>query len=100
MFQVSLGSAISRHATKRCQQRGVSRVVLSTLLDHWDRSVPVGGGLTAVTLSRKEAVRLRTLGHPSGTLDRLSSLAAILSPDGQVVTVLHATDPRYRRTRH
>ena len=100
MAQVSSLSILSRHAVTRCQQRGVHGALLSMLFNHWDHSVPVGGGRTAVSLSRKEAARLRCLGHTSATLDRVVSLALVLSEDGQVVTVLHATDRRYRRDWH
>lgn len=93
-------SVMSNHATTRCQQRGVPLRVLSSLLDHGDRSIPVGGGHTAISLSRNEAARLRRVGYHPAMLERLVGLTAVVSNDGQVVTVLHATDARYRRVWH
>ena len=100
MTQAVPTSVVSNHATTRCQQRGVLLQVLSSLLDHGDRSVPVGGGCTAISLSRNEAARLRRTGYYPAMLERLVGLTAVVSGDGQVVTVLHATDPRYRRVWH
>ena len=97
MVQSHPTHTLTRHAATRCQQRGVPWAVLSTLLDRWDRSVPVGDNRTAVSISRIEASRLRGLGLAPAALARLVSLTAVLSGDGQVVTVLHATSPRYHR---
>ena len=100
MVQVEFSSILSRHAVTRCQQRGIYGAMLSTLLKHWDHSVPVGGGRTAVSVSRKEAARLRRLGHAPAALDHIATLAVVLSGDGQVITVLHATNRRYRQAWH
>lgn len=89
--------AISRHAEMRCQHRGIPGQTLADLLDLADRSVPVGSGCEAVSVSRKAAERLRRAGYPGAVLERLDGTAAILSPAGNVVTVLHATGRRYRR---
>lgn len=92
---------ISRHARIRCQQRGVSWEILSALQDVADRSVPVGGGHFAVSLSRRGAKWLREDGYPApAILERLDGLTLVVSSMGQTVTVLHATAGRYRRVRN
>ena len=89
---------ISQHARVRCQQRGVSREILSALEDVADRSVSVGGGRWAVSLSRRGVQWLREDGHPAAAiLERLSGLTMVVSSTGETVTVLHATARRYRR---
>lgn len=88
---------LSQHGRTRCQQRGVPATLLVALLDLADRGVPVGGGCEALSLSRRGARRLRQGGYPARVLERLDGATAILSPDGGVVTVLHAQARRYRR---
>lgn len=97
MARTRTDQAMSRHARRRCQQRGVPGAVLAALLDWADRSVPVGGGCEAVSLSRRAGAWLRRAGWPAALLERLVGLTAILSPMGEVVTVLHANARRYRR---
>jgi len=97
MAQFISNVAVSPHAVTRCQQRGVRKAVLSMLLEHWDQDVPVGGGRTSVTVSRKGVARLKRQGHAPAMMDLVSSLAAVLDGDGRVVTTLHVTCRRYRR---
>jgi len=89
---------MSRHAVVRCQQGGVTMTLLDKLQEVADRSVPVGAGCYALSLSRRQAHRLRKLGHtPPATLERLDGLTLVESSTGVVVTVLHASTRRYRR---
>lgn len=88
---------MSRHARRRCQQRGVPGTLAAALMDSADRSVPVGEGCEAISLSRRGAARLRRLGWPAALLERLVRIVAVLSPAGEVVTVMHAYARRYRR---
>lgn len=96
------GTTLTRHAETRASQRGVPRDVIEAILDHADMDVPVGGGCTALRLSKrrlKDAALRRRLG---ARLDRLSGIAVICADDtGDIVTVLHdhggAGGRRYRR---
>jgi hypothetical protein len=98
MASTKLKYAVSEHARLRCQQRGVPLHVLSALQDVADRSVPVGGGLTADSLSRRGLKWLREEGYPvPAILERLPGLTVVQSSQGETVTVLHATARRYRR---
>ncbi len=82
---------LSRHAITRCQQRGVPWKLLSALLDLWDREIPARGGCTSVCVSRVKLTHLQGLGYPRSILEGLAGLTAILSPQGLVITVTHAT---------
>jgi hypothetical protein len=70
---------------------------LKMLLVHGDREVPVGGNCTAISLSRRAAGRLREAGTPAAMLDRVTGRAAVIAPDGAVITVMHARARWYRR---
>lgn len=99
MAQVFSQTTVSDHAIKRCQQRGVNKVSLSRLLEYGDRHVPVGSSAIAISMSQEGAARLRRQGCPAAEIARLDGLAAVVCGDGAVVTVLHITDRRYRRSR-
>ena len=85
---------LSRHARARMQQRGITRTALDRLLD-WGREAHVGRGSTIVYFD-KPAHRRAGLALPGcrrPELDCLRRLYAVLSSEGDVVTVGH----RYRR---
>jgi hypothetical protein len=46
-----------RHLRKRCQQRGVRKLDLETLLDGSDRVVVVSGGRVAITFDQQDRYR-------------------------------------------
>jgi hypothetical protein len=97
-----IGTILTGHAEARANQRGVPLDVIEAILDHADMDVPVGGGCTALRLSKrrlKDATLRKRLGSQ---LDRLAGIAVICADDtGDVVTVLHdrggAEGRRYRR---
>ncbi len=97
MSRTDMDCDLSQHGRVRCQQRGIPAPLLAALLDLADRDIRVGGGCEALSLSRRGARRLRRGGYPAAVLERLDGTTAILSPDGVVVTVLHARAHRYRR---
>lgn len=82
---------MSRHAQRRCQQRGVKLQVLEILLEHHDLDREVGGNCRVLRMSRDRArAEGRRLGPQiSGQLERL---AVIMSEEtGEIVTVFHDT---------
>ncbi len=85
---------LSRHARARMQQRGISRRALDRLLD-WGREAHAGHGSTIVYFDRSAHKRagLALPGCRRPELDCLRRLYAVLSSEGDVVTVGH----RYRR---
>ena len=90
------GRAIS-HLRKRCQQRGTRTDVINVLLSRGDRVVAVGGGRKSITLTRREAARLRAEGFAAGVLDRARRRAVVLDENGDAITVVI---PCGRRGRH
>ncbi|MGH7020861.1 MAG: hypothetical protein ACREEY_13315 [Brevundimonas sp.] len=95
-------AALTRHAEARANQRGVQQDVIEAILHHADVDVPVGGGCSALRLSKrrlKDAALRKRLGSQ---LDRLAGIAVVCSDEtGEIVTVLHdhggADGRRYRR---
>jgi hypothetical protein len=94
--------ALTRHATLRAQQRGVTHAMLDALIHNADVEAPVGGGCTVLRLSR-ERLMDRALRASLGPMaDRLETLAVVLADEtGEVVTVLRdhggREGRRYRR---
>ncbi|MDX1820108.1 MAG: hypothetical protein R3197_04350 [Paracoccaceae bacterium] len=72
---------ISQHAAVHMAERGINKRFLAALMDHADVETPVGGGATALRVSRKRA---RLLNFD----DRLHRYSVILSSDATVITVL------------
>ena len=94
--------ALSRHASVRANQRGVTHAMLDALIAHADLEAPVGGGCTVLRFSRERLMDRDLRASLGATADRLGSLAVILADGtGDVVTVLHdhggADGRRYRR---
>ena len=80
---------LSRHARRRCQQRGVRLDALAAFLDHHDLDRPVGGNCRVLRMSRGRARTART-GLGPQTAERFERLAVILSEEtGQIVSVMH-----------
>lgn len=93
---------LTRHGAARAAQRGVNGETLAALIAWADVEAPVGGGCTALRLSRRRLADRDLRAALGPCADRLSALAVVLSDDtGEVVTVLHpragAAGRRYRR---
>ena len=83
--------AISRHALKRCQSRGISLGMIESIVLGADLEIPIGRGCTALSLTKAAA-------RAHGALaEKLSGIVAVMSDDGTLVTVLHAYGRRGRR---
>lgn len=87
--------AISLHATRRMQQRGVTPIFLDRILDNADVEHAAGDNCRLYRVTRERA---RSIGD-----DRLARFAVIWSDDtSRVVTVLpierSRSGARYRRT--
>lgn len=72
---------LSRHATKRCAQRGIRKEFLNDLLKYADVEVQVGGGAIALSVSKTTATTL-DLGN------RFGHYAVIISQDATIISVL------------
>jgi hypothetical protein len=94
--------AMTRHASIRANQRGVTHDMLDALIAYADFEASVGGGCTVLRLSRDRLEDRDLRASLGSSADRLASLAVVLADDtGQIVTVLHdhgsAEGRRYRR---
>lgn len=95
---------LSRHAQSRVNQRGVQMQTLRILLDTAEQAVCVGGGCSAVSLSRSQIQDADLRREHGGRLDRMARLKVICADDtGEIVTVMidrNGRDGRrYRRRR-
>lgn len=89
---------LTRHAARRCQQRGIRRGMLRAFLDHHDLDREVGDRCRVLRMSR---TRARAMAEDLGaqTAARLSRLAVIVCDDtGRIITAFHDTG-RTRRYR-
>ncbi|POF63044.1 hypothetical protein CFR73_09270 [Novacetimonas maltaceti] len=86
--------AMTKHATRRSQQRAIRPVVLALLLEHGVRK-PAGGGSEMIYLPRRRHAELLAEGICTDD-DRLKGIYAIISADDQIVTVGHRTRRLWR----
>lgn len=86
--------AMTKHATRRSQQRAIRPVVLALLLEHGARK-PAGSGSEMVYLPRHRHEELLAEGICTDD-DRLKGIYAIISADDQIVTVGHRTRRLWR----
>jgi hypothetical protein len=88
-----LRDALSTHARRRMQQRGISTAALDALLD-FGRAARAGRGRELVFFDRKARERLaRAKALAAGEATRVCNSYAIVGSDGTVITVGH----RFRR---
>jgi hypothetical protein len=99
-FNIETDAQHDRHLSKRCQQRGVDRREFAILFNFADQLVPVGGGRTAMTLSRSAVVALKAEGISIHGLDRARRRAIVINADGKPVTILIPSGQGGRRYRH
>ena len=81
--------AMTRHATRRAQQRSIKRSQIEQIFLLSDMSSQVDRHLGALRLSRgalKEAV---ADGMPPAQADRLAGRTLVLADDGAIVTLAH-----------
>lgn len=92
-------SPMSKHATSRCQQRGIRQGLVQTVLEHHDVDVSVGGNCRVLRVSRKY-LRSQNTGLDPQRAKQLEKLCVIWSDNtNSIVTVMHdlGTHRRYRR---
>lgn len=85
---------MTKHATKRSQQRAIRPVVLAMLLEHGVRR-PAGSGSEMIYLPRHHHDALLAEGICTEA-DRLKSVYAIISADNKIITVGHQTRRLWR----
>lgn len=97
-----LSSSMTQHAAVRANQRGAPHAVIEALLTHADVEIFVGGGCSALRLSRQTLQDRELRDRLGAQVDRLAGLALICdNGTGKIITVLHdggsAAGRRYRR---
>jgi len=94
-------SRVSKHASRRAQQRGIRRNDIDIVLDHADQQCWVSGGCQSLSISRGRALELKREGVSSASLDRARKVALVYNADDDlVVTVLHTYQSGRRGTRY
>lgn len=88
----------SHHAICRIAQRGISSVALQLILEHGE-TFYAGRGCSYVQLSKATLRRLSAEGVPESILRRTTSLQAVVSEEGEVVTCYHASSRRLGSSR-
>ena len=89
---------LSRHATVRAQQRGISSAQLSAVATHGDMETHRGGDCYAIWISKEALRRLGPMTPEGVSTDRLKGLTILRGEDGILVTTFrNARDKVYRR---
>ena len=89
--------SLHAHARARLRQRGMTEFWLNALLLHADRSVPVGDGCIALSVSRHALDEAQAEGASPADMDKLRRRVAVLDGRGRVVTVFPRQGRRARR---
>ena len=90
---------VTKHASRRLQQRGIPGTRLERHIQFADRVVPVGDGSICLTVSREGLADLAAEGVNRQELERLRRLAVVIAADEAVRTVMHLHARRGRRYR-
>ena len=89
---------LSRHASRRAQQRGITSAQLSAVAAHGDMEVHRGGDCYAVWISRGTLRRLGPTTPEGVPTDRLKGLTILEGNDDTLVTTFrNARGKMYRR---
>jgi hypothetical protein len=88
--------SISRHAEKRCNQRGIKQSIVEFVLAHADRDIARRGGCTAYTISNRHLDELR--GEFTGEVERARNVIIYMGETGQFVMAFRARKRRRARS--
>lgn len=91
MFQMS------RHASERISQRGITSAQVAAVIKYGDQSAPRGGGTESVWISKDSLVALAPSTPEGVEVDRLRGIYVLVGHDGTVVTVVRTEGRVYRR---
>lgn len=92
---------LTRHATQRASQRGVTRAAIGHLWSLSDQEIPVAADLHACSISRAAIAEAIADGARPADMARLARLALVEAADGAIVTVarIHGRKGRHYRRR-
>ena len=80
---------LSRHATRRSQQRGIRHKIIDFVCATFDLDRDVGSGRRAVSCSRIALDKALREGMATDIVDGARRLVLIISDDGVIVTVIN-----------
>ncbi len=79
--------ALTKHAARRCAQRGVKKMDFAAFFEAADTDRQVGQGCTAWTISEGRVAELRADGMAPSKIDVISKMVCVVGHDGRVLTV-------------
>jgi hypothetical protein len=88
---------ISKHASIRCQQRGLRPQDVRAITLHSDISIPRGSGVELVRISKTKLSRMGNRTPEGVAVDRLKNTCLLLAVDNTVITAIHLRRGKYRR---
>lgn len=83
-----LNVTMTKHAQIRCQQRGIKRGDVESILTHADVENPAGDGAVVISISRQRAKFI-------SVNDVARRCAVILSEDGVIITACQIHNTRH-----
>jgi hypothetical protein len=88
--------SMTLHASKRAQQRCISPILLSLLMDFGKRE-PAGDGVSKMYFDKAARRRVKAyVGPVARQIDEFMNVYAVVGSDGQIITAAHLTE-RVRR---
>lgn len=90
---------ISKHATIRCQQRGLRPQDIRAISRHADICIPRGNGVELVRISKSKLSKMGKKTPEGVTVDRLKNTCLLLAVDNTVITAIHPRRGKYKRGR-
>ncbi len=90
---------LSKHATARCQQRGLRPQDVMAIGRHADICIPRGNGVELVRISRTKLSKMGNRTPEGVSVERLKNTCLLLAVDNTVITAIHPRRGKYRRGR-
>ena len=88
---------LSKHASKRAQQRGISRRTMDLVMQRADQHREVGDGCVTCWISRRRCAQLRREGLAAAQIERAVNVVLVVQlADGVIVTTMHGYKARAR----
>ena len=88
---------LSKHASKRAQQRGISRRTMDLVMQRADQYRDARDGCVTCWISRRQCAQLRSEGLAAAQIERATNVVLVIQPAGGViVTTLHGNKVRAR----
>jgi hypothetical protein len=89
-----------RHAAQAARRRGIREQAIDLVLAIHDRTVHVGNGREAWSVSRVRCGALRAAGLPGAVVERLGRTILVIEPlTAEIVTVINGHADGHRRYR-